>query len=109
MPGASFTPAPAARSAPLSAIDSLSEQAAFRVVNIGAGSPVGLDDFVAAVEQASGRTAIRNYMEMQKGDVPVTYANTDLLFELTGYRPSTPLEEGVAAFFKWYRSYFAAR
>jgi UDP-glucuronate 4-epimerase len=99
---------PAARSGSVSAIDSLSPQAAWRVVNIGAGSPVGLEDFVAAVETASGRPARRNYMEMQKGDVPVTYANTDLLYELTGYRPATPLEKGVAAFIDWYRSYFPA-
>lgn len=101
--------APSARRAAASPIDSLSEQAAFRVVNIGAGSPVALDDFVAAVETACGRTAKRNYMEMQKGDVPVTYANTDLLFELTGYRPATPLAKGVGAFVEWYRSYFAAK
>lgn len=99
-------PSPAARGAKASAIDSLSDEAAWRVVNIGAGSPVALDDFVAAVEKACGRTARRNYMEMQKGDVPVTYANTDLLYELTGYRPATSLDEGVAAFVAWYRAYF---
>jgi UDP-glucuronate 4-epimerase len=96
----------ATRSNDISPIDSLSEQAPFRVVNIGAGSPIGLDDFVAAVEKACGRQARRNYMEMQKGDVPVTYANTDLLHALTGYRPATSLETGVAAFLDWYRSYF---
>ena len=100
--------APSVRRTAASPIDSLSDQAAFRVVNIGAGSPVALDDFVVAVETACGRAAKRNYMEMQKGDVPVTYANTDLLFELTGYRPATPLAKGVGAFVEWYRSYFAA-
>lgn len=100
-------PPPAARENPISG-DSLSLQAAWRVVNIGAGSPVGLEGFVAAIEKASGRSARRNYMDMQQGDVPVTFANTDLLFNLTGFRPSTPLEAGVAAFLDWYRSYAAA-
>jgi UDP-glucuronate 4-epimerase len=97
-------PPPQARDATIVG-DSLSPQAAWRVVNIGAGQPVKLEDFVVAVEQATGRPARRNYMPMQKGDVPVTFANTDLLFNLTGYRPGTPLEKGVAAFLDWYRSY----
>ncbi len=46
-------------------------------------------------------------MEMQKGDVPVTFANTDLLFDLTGYRPTTPLAQGVAAFVDWYQKLFS--
>jgi UDP-glucuronate 4-epimerase len=101
-------PSPSASSGKPNPYDSLSQQAAFRVVNIGAGSPVVLEDFVAAVEKATGRTARRNYMEMQKGDVPVTYANTDLLYQLTGYRPSTPLAKGVEAFVDWYRAYFSS-
>jgi UDP-glucuronate 4-epimerase len=98
--------APSARTGKTTANDSLSPQARWRVVNIGAGSPVLLEDFVNAVEVACGRSARRNYMEMQKGDVPVTYANTDLLDQLTGYRPSTPLKEGVGAFVEWYKSYY---
>jgi len=86
--------------------DSLSPQAAWRVVNIGAGSPVDLEAFVAAVEAALGRKAKRNYMEMQPGDVPATFANTDLLFRLTGYRPATPVTAGVPAFVAWYRDYY---
>jgi UDP-glucuronate 4-epimerase len=97
---------PSERSGAASPIDSLSPQAAWRVVNIGAGSPVLLDDFVAAVEKACERTARRRNMEMQAGDVPITYANTDLLFELTGYRPATPLATGIAAFVAWHKGYF---
>jgi UDP-glucuronate 4-epimerase len=97
-------PAPAARAEPVPG-DSLSTQAPWRVVNIGAGRPVGLDDFIAAVEQATGRRARRNDLPMQKGDVPVTFANTDLLFHLTKYRPATPLSAGVAAFVDWYGTY----
>ncbi|MGP0059320.1 MAG: NAD-dependent epimerase/dehydratase family protein [Beijerinckiaceae bacterium] len=101
-------PAPGARQGAIPA-DSLSPQAAWRVVNIGAGKPIRLEDFVAAVEKASGLRARRNYMEMQKGDVPITFANTDLLFNLTGYRPATPLDAGVAAFLEWYKDYTGAR
>jgi UDP-glucuronate 4-epimerase len=86
--------------------DSLSPQAAFRVVNIGAGKPTELEDFVAAIEAAVGCKARRNFMPMQQGDVPVTFANTDLLFRLTGYRPATSVNEGVPAFVAWYREYF---
>jgi UDP-glucuronate 4-epimerase len=86
--------------------DSLSPEAPWRVVNIGAGSPVALPDFVAAIEAATGRAAKRNLMDMQPGDVPETYANTDLLAHLTDYRPATPLSIGVPAFIAWYRAYY---
>ncbi len=86
--------------------DSLSPEAAWRVVNIGAGSPVELLAFVGAIETATGRRAKRHLMDMQPGDVPETYANTDLLAHLTGYRPSTPVSVGVPAFVNWYRTYY---
>jgi len=86
--------------------DSLSPVAAWRVVNIGAGSPVKLPDFVTAIEDAIGRKAKLNLMPMQPGDVPATYANADLLEKLTGYRPATPLNIGVPAFVSWYRDYY---
>ncbi len=86
--------------------DSLSLEAPWRVVNIGAGHPVALPDFVGAIEAATGRSAKRHLMDMQPGDVPETYANTDLLAHLTGYRPSTPLSTGVPAFVDWYRAYY---
>jgi UDP-glucuronate 4-epimerase len=98
-------PAPDDRQAPIEG-DSLSPQAPWRVVNIGAGKPTDLDDFIAAIETALGRKARRNLMPMQQGDVPVTFANTDLLFRLTGYRPATSVREGVPAFIAWYRGYF---
>jgi len=86
--------------------DSLSPVAAWRVVNIGAGSPVKLPDFVTAIEDAVGCKAKLNLMPMQPGDVPATYANADLLEKLTGYRPATPLSIGVPAFVAWYRDYY---
>jgi UDP-glucuronate 4-epimerase len=97
--------APGKRPSPL-AHDSLSPTAPWRVVNIGAQSPVALMDFIAAIEAATGVAATCNFLDMQQGDVPLTFADTQLLFELTGYRPTTPLAEGVAAFVEWYRAYF---
>ncbi|MBB5275850.1 UDP-glucuronate 4-epimerase [Rhizobium rosettiformans] len=83
-------------------IETLSRQAPFRLVNIGGGQPENLMDFVELVEKALGQPAIRKMLPMQKGDVPRTYAAPDLLQALTGYTPSTRLEEGVKAFVEWY-------
>jgi UDP-glucuronate 4-epimerase len=86
--------------------DSLSPVAPWRVVNIGAGRPVDLEDFVGAVEEALGQKATRKLLPMQMGDVPATFANTDLLERVTGYRPSTPINVGVPRFVDWYRHYY---
>ncbi len=93
-------------SAPPLAGDSLSPVAPWRVVNIGGGTPVALMDFVAVVEAASGIPAKRNFMAMQQGDVPVTFADTSLLVALAGFAPKARLKEGVKAFIAWYRNYF---
>ncbi len=85
--------------------DSLSPAAPWRVVNIGNGDKVRLMDFIEAIEEAVGRKAIRNYMPMQMGDVPATWANNDLLQELTGYRPQTDFKDGIARFVEWFRDY----
>lgn len=86
--------------------DSLSPVAPFRVVNIGHGSPVRLLDFVAEIEMALGRTARRNLMDMQPGDVPATWADATLLRALAGPLPKTDLNVGVQAFVDWYRDYY---
>ncbi len=85
--------------------DSLSPAAPWRVVNIGNGDKVRLMDFIEAIEEAVGKKAIRNYMPMQMGDVPATWANNDLLQELTGYRPKTDFKDGIARFVEWFRDY----
>lgn len=85
--------------------DTLSPVAPYRVVNIGNAQPVPLMDFVEAVEAAVGREGRRNFLPMQPGDVPRTYANTRLLESLTGFRPATPAAEGVRRFVEWYRAY----
>jgi len=83
----------------------LSPVAPFRIVNIGRGAPVNLLDFIDEIEHQLGKRAIRNYLPMQKGDVPVTFADCHLLERLTGYRPQTGIQEGVAALVDWYRSH----
>lgn len=88
--------------------DSLSPAAPYRVVNIGNSDKVRLLDFIEAIEEAIGREAIRNYMPMQTGDVPATWADAALLHSLTGYRPQTSFREGVARFVTWYRDYYDA-
>jgi UDP-glucuronate 4-epimerase len=101
-----LAPLAPARGSPSDAIDSLSPAAPHRVVNIGGGTPVELTHFIEAIETKLGRKAIRNLMPMQQGDVTDTFANADLLEKLTGYRPSTKIEEGVGKFVDWYREYF---
>jgi UDP-glucuronate 4-epimerase len=86
---------------------SLSPVAPFRIVNIGLGAPVNLLEFIEEIEKKLGKTAIRNYMDMQPGDVPSTFANADLLERLTGFRCKTTVREGVSAFVDWYRGYKA--
>jgi len=88
--------------------DSLSPVAPHRVVNVGNSDAVQLTDFIAAIEAATGKTAERNLMPMQPGDVPATWANADLLQSLTGYKPKTSVADGVAEFVKWYRDYYSA-
>jgi len=86
--------------------DSLSPVAPFRGVNIGNSNKVRLLDFVDAIEDCLGRKAIRNYMGMQMGDVPATWANAELLQHLTGYRPQTDFHDGIARFVAWFRDYY---
>jgi UDP-glucuronate 4-epimerase len=86
--------------------DSLSPVAPYRVVNIGNSQTVRLLDFVDAIEDALGMTATRNMMEMQKGDVPATWADATLLQDLTGYRPQTDVREGIKHFVAWFRDYY---
>jgi len=86
--------------------DSLSPVAPFRVLNIGNAAPEPLMDFIEALESATGIAAEKNMMEMQAGDVVATWANAGLLEKLTGYRPQTPMREGVAKFVAWYRDYY---
>ena len=91
--------------APAAPGDSLSPVAPWRVVNIGGGRPVNLMDFIATIEQVLGRPAEKIMLPIQPGDVYATYAKSDLLRTLTGYTPSTSVQQGVGRFVDWYREH----
>ena len=78
-----------------------------RVVNIAGGAPVWLDDYIATIESATGRTALRRDLPMQAGDVTRTDASVELLATLTGFTPKVRVDTGVKAFVEWYRQYYA--
>jgi UDP-glucuronate 4-epimerase len=99
---------PPAKGQPVGPTDSLSPVAPWRVVNIGRGEPAKLDDLIAAIEAALGKPAERRQLPMQAGDVPLTFASSALLRALTGYRPATPLNEGVTKFCDWFRHHTIA-
>ncbi|EAR53525.1 putative nucleotide sugar epimerase [Photobacterium sp. SKA34] len=80
--------------------------APYRVYNIGHGSPVKLMDYIEALEEALGIEAKKNFMDMQPGDVYMTYADTEDLFKATGYKPEVKVKEGVKAFVDWYREFY---
>jgi len=80
--------------------------APYRVYNIGNSSPVRLLDFVEAIEEALGRTAIKNFLPLQPGDVPATWADVSDLESDLGYKPNTNIKVGVKRFVEWYRIYF---
>ena len=86
--------------------DSLSSVAPFRIVNIGNSEKVKLLDFIEIIEKKLNKKAVRNYMDMQKGDVPATWADSSLLKELTDFKPKTDLKVGVEKFISWYREYY---
>ena len=85
--------------------DPASSYAPYRVYNIGNNEPVQLMDFIQTIEAAVGREAEKNYMGMQNGDVVATYANIDALTEAVGFKPSTPLKDGMEKFVSWYKEY----
>ena len=79
--------------------------APYRLYNIGNQSPVQLLDFIAAIEDALGRKAVRNLLPMQAGDVEATFADVSALDAAVGFRPATPIEVGVRRFVEWYRTW----
>ncbi|HIF9210056.1 TPA: NAD-dependent epimerase [Photobacterium damselae] len=80
--------------------------APYRVYNIGNGKCEKLMDYIEALEESLGTEAKKNFMPMQPGDVYKTYADTSGLFEATGYKPQTPIKEGVENFVQWYRDFY---
>ena len=87
-------------------IDSISEIAPWRVVNIASSNPQKLMNFIEKLEEFLGKKAKKNFMEIQPGDVPKTEADISLLIELTGFKPKTGLDIGIKDFVSWYKSYY---
>lgn len=85
--------------------DPASSNAPWRVYNIGNSNPVGLLDFIGAIEKACGRTAQKILLPMQPGDVEATSADVSALEAAVGFKPDTPIQEGIDRFVAWYRTY----
>ena len=80
----------------------------YKIYNIGNSSPVPLTEFIAAIEHNLGKTAIKEYLSMQPGDVPHTEADVTDLVENLGYKPDTPVKVGIERFIGWYKNYFVS-
>jgi UDP-glucuronate 4-epimerase len=81
-------------------------RAPWRVYNIGNQQPVELSDYIETLERYLGKTAEKNFLPLQPGDVPDTYADVEALIEDVGYRPNTPIQQGIQRFVEWYRQYY---
>lgn len=86
--------------------DPSTSNAPFRIFNIGNNSPVKLAEYIEAVEEALDKTAIKEMLPLQPGDVPDTYADASELVKAVGYKPATSVRVGVAAFIEWYRQFY---
>ena len=78
----------------------------YKIYNIGNNQPVELMDFIKAIESALGKTAIKNFMDLQPGDVPATYADVDDLIRDVGFKPETTIDHGIGKFVEWYKDYY---
>ena len=87
--------------------DPATSNAPYRVFNIGNHQPVPLLDFIACIERALGRTAVKNMLPLQDGDVPATFADVEHLDRWVGFAPATSIEVGIGRFVEWYRGYYA--
>ena len=81
-------------------------KAPYRIYNIGNHTPVPLMDLISCIEKAIGKEAKKNFLPMQAGDVPATFADVEDLVRDVGFQPSTPIEDGVRRFVAWYRDYY---
>jgi UDP-glucuronate 4-epimerase len=89
--------------------DPATSDAPYRIYNIGNNNPVKLTEYISALEEALGRKAEQNLLPLQPGDVPDTFADVSDLERNLGYKPRTTVQEGVAAFVKWYTDYMAQK
>ena len=86
--------------------DPATSKAPYRLYNIGNNSPVDLMYFIELIEKNLGKKADKNYLPLQPGDVPETYADVDALIDYVDYSPSTSIETGVKSFIKWFKDYY---
>jgi UDP-glucuronate 4-epimerase len=86
--------------------DAGTSYAPYKIYNIGNNQPVALLDFIAALEKALGKEAEKEFLPLQPGDVPETYADVQELMDDVGFRPDTPIEQGVSRFVEWYKNYY---
>ena len=86
--------------------DPATSRAPYRIFNIGNNRPVNLMRYIEVLEECLGRKAVMEMLPMQPGDVQATFADVTELSNATGFRPCTPVEEGVAKFVAWYRDYY---
>ncbi len=89
--------------------DTATSYAPYRLYNIGNNNPVELLAFIETLESCLGRKARKNLLPIQPGDVPATYADVDDLIRDVGFKPSTPLQEGIGKFVEWYETYYGAK
>ncbi|MDH3327511.1 MAG: NAD-dependent epimerase [Gammaproteobacteria bacterium] len=86
--------------------DTATSKSPYRIYNIGNNQPVELMRYIEVIEECIGKKAEKNYLPLQPGDVPATYANIDALMNDVGFKPDTQIEDGIANFVKWYRDYY---
>jgi UDP-glucuronate 4-epimerase len=86
--------------------DPSSSVAPYKLYNIGNNNTVELSRFIEVIEENLGKTAKKEYLPLQPGDVPMTHADVDDLIRDVGFKPATSIEKGIAAFLDWYREYF---
>ena len=86
--------------------DPATSKSPYRIYNIGNNRKVDLMRYIEVLEECLGRKAQKNFLPMQPGDVPATYANVDDLVRDVGFKPDTPIEEGIKRFVAWYKDYY---
>ncbi len=82
--------------------------ARYKIYNIGNNNPVELIRFIEVIEETLGMKATMDFMDLQPGDVPATYADVDDLINDVGFKPATSIEAGIRAFVSWYKTYYGA-
>ena len=87
--------------------DPATSYAPYKLYNIGNNNPVKLMEFIAVIEKALGKKAKKEFLDLQPGDVPATYADIDDLIKDVGFKPETPIETGIERFIAWYKDYYS--